>query len=387
MLIFLFIVTIFGLANLYVFLKLTYMLQLGLPSDLFLGIFILFLALSPVLIHIYSFRGNKKVLTVFAYVGYMWLAFLIPFFPSAVILEIYNYAVKYGGILFDKDASSMLLTTANVFLIPIGLSAAMNIFGYFEAKKLRIERLVVKTSKLPAGFEKIRIAQISDLHLGIIAGNKLLCDMAGIIEREKPDLLVSTGDLVDGVVHHIDHLSGKLEQLNAKLGKFAVLGNHEIYGGLKHTMKFISDSGFTLLRGQGMTIGNMINIAGVDFTGGEVRNIDRNSPTKKEWEVLSEMPRDIFTLLLKHRSDTEEKSLGLFDLQLSGHTHKGQIFPMGLATMFIFKYHSGFTSLPKGSAIYVSRGTGTSGPPIRLLSKPEVTIIEIESANNGKEYG
>ena len=73
----------------------------------------------------------------------------------------------------------------------------------------------------------------------------------------------------------------------------------------------------------------------------------------------------------------EETRLGLFDLQLSGHTHKGQIFPMNLATTFIFKHHSGLTKLKDGSAIYVSRGTGTAGPPIRFLSKPEVTIIDI----------
>jgi predicted MPP superfamily phosphohydrolase len=93
--------------------------------------------------------------------------------------------------------------------------------------------------------------------------------------------------------------------------------------------------------------------------------------------VLAGLPAGLFILLLKHRSDVEEDSLGLFDLQLSGHTHKGQIFPMHLATMFLFKHHTGFIELSKGSAIYVSRGTGTAGPPVRFLSAPEVTIIDI----------
>ena len=93
--------------------------------------------------------------------------------------------------------------------------------------------------------------------------------------------------------------------------------------------------------------------------------------------MLSGLPDGLFTLLLKHRSDVEKDSIGRFDLQLSGHTHSGQIFPMHLAVMFLFQHHTGFTKLPEGSAIYVSRGAGTAGPPVRFLSTPEITIIDI----------
>jgi len=199
------------------------------------------------------------------------------------------------------------------------------------------------------------------------------------IEREHPDIIVSTGDLVDGVTRHIDHLAERLKTLDARHGKFAVMGNHEIYGGIKKTVKFIRDAGFTLLRGEGVTVNNAINIAGMDFSGGETAGYRSSSPGENEQEVLSKLPSHLFTLLLKHKSDVEENSLGFFDLQLSGHSHKGQIFPMNLATMFIFSYHTGFTELKKGSAIYTSRGTGTAGPPIRFLSTPEITIIDIMS--------
>ncbi|MCK5093182.1 MAG: metallophosphoesterase, partial [Spirochaetes bacterium] len=99
-----------------------------------------------------------------------------------------------------------------------------------------------------------------------------------------------------------------------------------------------------------------------------------------ERDLLKGLPDDRFTLLLKHRPVIDEQSLGLFDLQLSGHTHKGQIFPFGLAVAYFFPHISGMAELSKGakgSKLYTNRGTGTWGPPFRFLSPPEVTIIEI----------
>jgi predicted MPP superfamily phosphohydrolase len=165
--------------------------------------------------------------------------------------------------------------------------------------------------------------------------------------------------------------------MKARYGKYAVMGNHEVYGGVRQTTGFIEDAGFKLLRGNGVTINDTINIAGMDFSGGEAHGYSRQSGQKQEHQVLTGLREGLFTLSLKHRSDVREESLGLFDLQLSGHTHKGQIFPMNLATMFIFQHHTGFIKLAKGSAIYVSRGTGTAGPPIRFLSTPEITVIDI----------
>jgi len=99
-----------------------------------------------------------------------------------------------------------------------------------------------------------------------------------------------------------------------------------------------------------------------------------------EHQMLSRIPEDRFVLLLKHRPLLNETSQGLFDLQLSGHTHKGQIFPFSLLTRLFYHIHPGLTRLREGSFAYVSRGSGTWGPPVRFLSPPEVTLIEIVKA-------
>ena len=99
--------------------------------------------------------------------------------------------------------------------------------------------------------------------------------------------------------------------------------------------------------------------------------------TRHTRKLLSSLDQRVFTLLLKHRPRVNAASLGLFDLQLSGHTHKGQIFPFSLITAMYFPMDSGFINIQDRSSLYVSRGTGTWGPPIRFLSPPEVTVIDI----------
>ena len=385
MLIFFFIITIFSAANFYFYYKLSSLINLGTSANILIGVVILFMTLTPVLIPVYSNRGSEKSVRIFSYTGYMWLAFLVPVFSIGVIFDLYNFALQYSGSIAGHDIGSLTLSPERAFFIPLFLSFAINVYGYFEAKNLRIERLVIKTAKLPEGVDKIRIAQISDLHLSIIVRDRALDKVIKKIGEEAPDIIVSTGDLVDGIIRHIGHLAERLKNLEARHGKYAIMGNHEIYGGMKQSIRFIEDSGFTLLRGTGLTVGNTINIAGVDFNGGEAWKYSRESSRKPEWEILSGLPAGLFTLLLKHRSDVEKRSLGLFDLQLSGHTHKGQIFPMNLATMFMFQYHTGLTMLAKNSAIYVSRGTGTAGPPVRLMSAPEITIIDIVSVQSSEQ--
>jgi hypothetical protein len=379
MLIFLFIVTIFSTANIYIFIKISSLADLGTISDVLIGAVILFMTISPVLIPVYSNKGSERSLRIFSYLGYMWLAFLVPFFPGLVICDLYNLAIQYSSTLTGHDSGLMMLSRQYAFFIPLMVSLVVITYGYFEARYFFIERILIKSPKLPEKTGRVRIVQISDLHLGVIVRDKVLKKVIQLVENEKPDIIVSTGDLVDGVIRHIDHLSDALKSTRARLGKFAVLGNHELYGGIKNTVQFLEDSGFTVLREKGITADNAINIAGIDFTGGEAGKFSLKNSQKEEHEVLSELPQGLFTVLLKHRSDVEDRSLGLFDLQLSGHTHKGQIFPMNLATMFIFQYHTGLTELPKGSSIYVSRGTGTAGPPVRLLSRPEITVIDIVS--------
>jgi predicted MPP superfamily phosphohydrolase len=169
-------------------------------------------------------------------------------------------------------------------------------------------------------------------------------------------------------------IAAMLKELSVKHGKFAITGNHEYYAGLRRSLDFIEKAGFTLLRGEATPLLPWMSIAGVDDPAGGGGG---NPLARMDKEILAPIPKDRFSLFLKHRPYVAEPALGLFDLQLSGHTHKGQIFPFTLIIKSLFPIDAGRLNLPDGSTLYVSRGSGTWGPPIRFLSPPEVTVIDL----------
>jgi len=176
----------------------------------------------------------------------------------------------------------------------------------------------------------------------------------------------------------LNNLAAMLATLNPPLGKFAIAGNHEFYAGIRQSGRFLRAAGFNLLRNDGFKLNGLINLVGVDDPAGKRRYPQNGQVGKEEKILLANSDSERFTLLLKHRPTVEMESIGQFDLQLSGHTHGGQIFPFNLITRLYYSNQRGLYRLDKGSVLYVSRGTGTWGPPMRFLSPPEVTVIELQ---------
>jgi hypothetical protein len=166
--------------------------------------------------------------------------------------------------------------------------------------------------------------------------------------------------------------------LRARLGKYAVYGNHEALAGVEASRAFTQNIGFSLLSNSGITIDNAINLVGVDDPA-----VDRwrQSTPVDEHALLKQFDNGLFTLLLKHQPRIDHASQGMFDLQLSGHTHGGQIFPFGLLIHLFYKEPFGFSRIGDKSWLYVSRGTGTWGPPMRVLAPPEVTVIQLRASD------
>jgi predicted MPP superfamily phosphohydrolase len=378
MTLFLYAFTVYGIVHYYLFLKIQSIFPIESGAKALLWVFLFVMTLSPLFIHLYARRGPLRPLRIFAYISFLWMAFLFFFSLMAISIDVFNLAVSFVISVFGTDLRSFLFTPFTAFFIPLFLSIAFTSYGYFEAYGLKTERLTVKTRKLPEDIDQITIAHISDLHLGIIVREKKLDRIIRAIEQEKPDMIVSTGDLLDLEINHVDQLADILKTVEPRLGKFAVTGNHEFFAGIQRSEAFIQNAGFTLLRNIGTTVQNYINVAGIDDPLGKDRRFGDILASESEKGILSRLPENKFTLFLKHRPEIDQGSLGLYDLQLSGHTHKGQIFPGSLIVKFFFYPHvAGYTSLYKGSAMYVSRGAGTTLCPVRFLTPPEITMIEI----------
>jgi predicted MPP superfamily phosphohydrolase len=369
---------IYTSAHLYVFLKARAALGFGPVVSLSLAVFMLVMIVSPLLVY-YSEKYHQEIMARFiAYLGYTWMGALFLFVCAAFITDMYHSIVYLISVLSHEELSYLIPSAKTSFYVPLFVSLTIALYGYFEARNVHTERVAINTSKLPRGMDSLRIVQISDVHLGLIIRKQRLKNIIDKIKEAGPDILVSTGDLVDGQINSLSGLAEMIKEINPKYGSFAITGNHEFYAGIEHAMDFTRKAGFTVLRGEGVTVQGIINIAGVDDPAGKPFGVYREVSEKA---LLSKFPRDRFTLLLKHRPVVDQESRGLFDLQLSGHTHKGQIFPFSLITKLSYISDAGYLDLGNNSALYVNRGAGTWGPPMRFMSPPEITIIDLYTNN------
>jgi predicted MPP superfamily phosphohydrolase len=366
--------SIYGGAHLYAFLKLKRGFALGLPAYVILAIYMILMVIAPIAVRIAERHGYEDLARGFAYIGFTWMGLLFIFISASFFFDIYRLLHLLARLLTRSSLETFTLSIKNFCILAILISFAVMIYGYFEALSIRTEHVTVKTPKIPETIGRLRVVQISDVHLGLIVGKFRLNRILKKVKDARPDILVSTGDLVDGQMDELDTLTDMIKNIPTTYGKFAVTGNHEFYAGLNRALAFTKKAGFTILRGEGLTVSNILNIAGVDDPAGK-RYVPNLAVSEKA--LLEKMPGDKFTLFLKHQPVISSESLGRFDLQLSGHTHKGQIFPFYLFTKIFYRMHSGLSKLTGNALLYVSRGSGTWGPPVRFLSPPEVTIFDI----------
>jgi len=366
--------SIYGGVHLYAFLKLKRGFALGLHAYLILAIFMILMVVAPIAVRISERHGHEALARGLAYIGFTWMGLLFIFFSASLFFDIYRLLHFLARMLSQRPLEDFTLSLRNFCTLAILFSFAAVIYGYFEALHIRTEHVTVKTSKMPEKIDRFRVVQISDVHLGLIVGKSRLKRILRQVKNARPDILVSTGDLVDGQMDDLEMLTDMLQDIPTKYGKFAITGNHEFYAGLDRALAFTQKAGFTILRGEGLTVSNLINVAGVDDPARKRYGPDH---AVSEKALLEKMPREKFTLFLKHQPVINSESFGMFDLQLSGHTHKGQIFPFNLVTKLFYQMHTGLSKVNGNALLYVSRGSGTWGPPVRFLSPPEVTVIDI----------
>jgi predicted MPP superfamily phosphohydrolase len=371
---FLFITTFTSLytsMHVYAFLKLRRAVALSWIVTALVIALMIVMILTPIIVRVVESADFERTAKAFAYAGYTWMGLMFLFFIASFTLDVWCFLVYVAEGVLKTSLGALKFSARRAFLLPLFVAMLAAGWGMVEATNIRTESIVLKSPKIT---RPIRIVQISDVHLGLLIRESRLARILEKVKAASPDLFVSTGDLVDGQTDSLNGVGSLLRQIKAPLGKFAVTGNHEFYAGLERSLEFTRQAGFRVLRGEGTTVAGLINIAGVDDPAG--RGYGRSIEVP-ETELLSGLPKDKFTLFLKHRYEVERSAEGLFDLQLSGHSHKGQIFPFILIVRLVTPYIAGLYDLPSGSHIYVSRGSGTWGPPIRFLAPPEVTIIDL----------
>lgn len=365
---------IYGSLHLYAFMKAKAALSFDAKAGIPLIVFMSVMTSAPVIVRYLEGHKLELLARIMSYTGYIWMGVLILFFAFAICIDSYRLLLYLLNLTLHLELPTLTVSVKRAFFIPLIAAVAAGCYGFFEAKDIQVEHLTIRNSRVPAESNGLKIVQVSDVHIGLIVREERLKRIAEIVMAESPDIVVSTGDFVDGQINGLQGLAEIFMKVEPPYGKYAITGNHEYYAGLDQALEFTRRAGFIMLRGEAVEVAG-IYIAGVDDPAGKQFGM---SGGKSERELLSGLYSNKFKILLKHRPLVSNEGTGLFDLQLSGHTHKGQIFPFSLITKLYYPKHAGFLDLQNGSHLYVSRGSGTWGPPIRFLSPPEVTVIELE---------
>jgi len=365
----------YGGAHVYFFQKTRRAFAPSVRVKFFIATILLLFFLAPLLARTMEKSGLEAAAGFASLAGYWWMGLLFLFVSAAAFLDLLNLPLLAAAKF--KRKKIFTISAGAGFVLPAIYALVIGAYGWNEARSIRTEQLQIVSRKVPASFGRIRIVQISDVHAGQIVRESRVSRILQVVQAASPDILIATGDLVDGHQKHFKGLENLFQEIKPPLGKYAITGNHEYYVGVEDALKFMRTAGFQVLVDENATVAGFLTLIGLDDL-----HHGKPSPAKGEMErkLLAAVNRGNYTLLLKHRPTIEKNSLGQFDLQLSGHVHKGQIFPFNFITWIAYPIKTGLTDLGSGSSIYVSRGTGVWGPPIRFLAPPEVTVIDLVAA-------
>ncbi len=342
------------------------------------------LSLLPILPIALRMSGNEsKLIDKFSFVGYTSLGFFTLSFFIFVAKDLVLQLIALLGHIIDEDNpfdnSKRDFIKKSISISMITLAGSATVYGFYSARK---GPLIIKhdiyIKNLPEAYENFSIAQISDIHVGPTIKRPYVEDVLEKISHLNPDFIAVTGDLVDGSVKYLKSDLQPLKDMIAPYGTFFVTGNHEYYSGVDQWLDETDRLGMKNLINTNEIIsksGDEIAIAGItDLNAHQINLSHRSDPEL----ALASLPKDIIKIVLAHQPNSIHAvhKVGA-DLQLSGHTHGGQFwpftYPVKLASTYIAGYYDHF-----GTQIYVNRGTGYWGPPLRIGVPAEITLIRLK---------
>lgn len=348
--------------NYYIFYRIWNMLPPNTIIRILLVIVAVILIVSPFISILVGASLPATITSVLYKIGTSW--FFISIYVLILFLLLDLLRVTH---LFPME--KILYGNPVAFGVIVLLMAGIFTFGYFNYLNKRRVELSLATEKQMT--TPLKIVAVSDLHLGYGIGKDELIKWVTLINDENPDIVLVAGDLIDNNVKPLydRNMIPELKKIKSKYGMYVIPGNHEYIGDISKASKFLIEAGFTLLRDSACLVNDEVYILGRD---------DRSNPKRKSLAELTEgLDNTKPIILLDHQPyNLEEAEAAGIDLQLSGHTHRGQIWPISWVTDAMYEKSHGY--LKKGNShIYVSSGLGLWGGKFRIGTQSEYVVIEL----------
>jgi uncharacterized protein len=328
-----------------------------------LRLLIALLSVSFVSASFLAFRYSDLAVRLFYKVAAVWLGFASFFFFASWACWISYFAARLVGL---HPATRLM---AGLFF---GAGVLAGLYGMANAAFTRVKRISVKLPNLPDSWRGRVAALVSDTHLGHVRNHAFIRRIIAMLSRLQPDVVFIGGDLYDGTAADLDQLAEPWANFSPKWGTYFVAGNHDGFSGHARHVAAVSNSGVRVLNNEKITVDGL-QIVGVHY---------RDTVDALQYRSIlrqADVDRERASILLSHAPSglpiAEEAGISL---QLSGHTHGGQIFPF---TWIVSRVWGQFTYGLKrlgNLLVYTSSGTGTWGPPMRVGTRPEIVLIEFE---------
>ena len=355
------------------------------PFKSFLFIFLLLLSLS-FLSSFFLLNWTENLFTVrFYMLSAIWTGLFVNLLLALPASWLITIISRFAGI----NPNTRIITTGCLFM-----AILLTAYGCWNAYHPRITRVIAEFKNLPDQWKDKTIVQLSDVHLGHFYTLEFLKNLTHQVNSLTPDLIFITGDLFDGMAATQSNFVAGLEKLRAEKGIFFITGNHETYVGLNRALNVLRKTKIRILHNEMVDIDGL-QIIGISYPGigsaKEIRGLAKlhqDTTNDKSRILLFHTPTNISpqssdsfhshfaTYWVPDTTFSLAKQLGV-DLQLSGHTHAGQIFPFGYLTKLIYKGYDYGIHYLDGFAIYTTSGVGTWGPPMRTGNTPEIVVIKL----------
>jgi len=337
-----------------------------------------FLLYVSFFLHLFITRFNPSGLSnIISFIGNIWLGAILYFFLAVILIDVLrfvNYLLPFFPSVIYKNYETIKIFTFGVVSVSVVITL---IFGFINAKNPQLKKINIPISKKVEKYKKLRIVAATDVHLRSLCSNGFTKELVRRINSLNPDLVLFPGDLLDEAIEPVlKFKTGEpLRDIKSKFGVYAVTGNHEYIGGINKTADYIESLGIILLRDSVTMIGNEVYLIGREDRAIKQFAKKQRKPLNK---IIEGIDKTKPLILLDHQPiGLREAERNGIDFQLSGHTHYGQLLPIGYITDLIYEISWGF--LKKGKTqYYVSCGYGTWGPPIRIGNKPELLLLELQ---------